>query len=150
LERQPCPWIVSWAGQSEASGFRHGSSFGISVQTRSIAILTHQTQCTTEYLISVAHQGQCVTEYLISVVHQCHCATESLISVAHVAQCATKIAKPMIGGGRVWPHLISVAHGFVVRHKNKLFLWRTMPGAPQKLFLWRICSWCATEIRSHL
>jgi hypothetical protein len=35
LERQSCPWILSWAGRSEAGGFGHESSFGISVQTRS-------------------------------------------------------------------------------------------------------------------
>jgi hypothetical protein len=39
LERYPCPWIVLWAGHSEADGFGFGSGFAISVQTRSIAIL---------------------------------------------------------------------------------------------------------------
>jgi hypothetical protein len=29
LKRQPCPWLVLWAGQSEAGGFSHGSGFGI-------------------------------------------------------------------------------------------------------------------------
>jgi hypothetical protein len=42
LGRHPCPWILSWAGQSEADGFGHGSGFPISVQTRSIAILTRE------------------------------------------------------------------------------------------------------------
>jgi hypothetical protein len=31
-----------------------------------------------------------------------------------------------------WPHIISVAHGLVVCQKNKLFLWHTISGAPQK------------------
>jgi hypothetical protein len=37
-----------------------------------------------------------------------------------------------------WPHQVSVTHGLLVRHKIKLFLWRTVPGAPQNNFLWRI------------
>jgi hypothetical protein len=37
-------------------------------------------------------------------------------------------------------HQVFVAQGSLVRHKIKLFLWRTLPGAPQKKFLWRIFS----------
>jgi hypothetical protein len=40
LEGHLCPWILSWAGQGEADGFGFGSGFIISVQTRSIAILS--------------------------------------------------------------------------------------------------------------
>jgi hypothetical protein len=39
LERHPCPWILLWAGQGKVDGFRFGSGFAISIQTRSIAIL---------------------------------------------------------------------------------------------------------------
>jgi hypothetical protein len=35
---------------------------------------------------------------------------------------------------------VFVAHGRLLRHKIKLFLWRTLLGAPQKQFLWRIFS----------
>jgi hypothetical protein len=43
--------------------------------------------------------------------------------------------------------LVFVAQLFLLRHKNKLFLWRTEPGPPQKNFLWRIFVQCATKIR---
>jgi hypothetical protein len=39
-----------------------------------------------------------------------------------------------------------VSHGLLVRHRNVVFLWRTLPGAPQNYFLWRTASWCATEL----
>jgi hypothetical protein len=41
LERHLCPWILSWAGHSGADEFEHGSSFGISIQTRSIGIINN-------------------------------------------------------------------------------------------------------------
>jgi hypothetical protein len=40
LEQHPCPWILSWAGQSEIGGFGHGFGIVISIQTRSIAIVS--------------------------------------------------------------------------------------------------------------
>jgi hypothetical protein len=43
LDPHLCPWILSWAEQSEANGFGFGSGFTIFVQTRSIAIVMEAT-----------------------------------------------------------------------------------------------------------
>jgi hypothetical protein len=68
------------------------------------------------------------------VAHQPMCTTESLISVvAHVVLCATEIVKPIIRASGGGAHHISVAHVYLVRHKNTLFLWRTLFVAHAKL-----------------
>jgi hypothetical protein len=95
----------------------------------------------------LATHPTCATESLNSVAHQDQCATECLISVAHVVLCATEIVKPMIGAG---PTKFLWRMDCWYAKKIKLFLWRTVPRAPQNKFLWRSFGWCATELRSHL